>query len=351
MLVKRMLVNGEWKDVGQWKSDLEEIVCGKCPDKIKVHVEPLVKSKADALLEKYPSQEWLGYLIGDVDEDDEFYIRDMVIPVQEADSSSVEVKEYPEDVQNIIGVMHSHHNMGAFFSGVDDEFINANHAVSIVVTNKEWKITGRIKTPCGEAKRVEAEMDIVNPPVDGMDDFLKVADSNVKKKEWGGQAGFVGYGAGNYGGYHGGKKWDSDGENVKSSKLDSIPDEDLEECMRIGQVVLDTFTEEEIDVIKKLAGITGGEFDDDGVVKDVLDAEDAHKLGVQMKEFEKVMVFKGYKDDDDGFYFHDGELAVDIQINPSEGELSVGDIFKHPYTDDLLEVSKIVSTNGIMLRR
>ena len=334
---KRVWVNNVWKDVGQWKSDLEEVTCSRCPDKIKAHIEYRVKSMADALLEKYPRQEWLGYLIGTVDEDDEFFIKDMIIPIQEVDSMSVVVSQYPEDIQDIIGVMHSHHTMSARFSGTDDEFINANHAISIVVSHREWEITGRIKTPCGEAKRVDVEYDIISPPMDGMEEFLEVAGKNVKEKTFGGQIGYVGrgYGAGYYGG---GDGWGCDVKKklwLRELNIEDMSDEKLAECVHVGQVVMDTFTDEELEAIKQLAMVRSSEDYDSDVTKDVLDNNDIKKLGDGIGKIKKVVVYKR----GDRYYLRDEDSTLDVEIFNSP---SVGDIFRHPCTNEFVDVEDVL---------
>lgn len=115
---------------------------------IKAHM------KIQQLMKHYPQLEWLAYLVGSIDhETHEVIVDDLEIPdAQSVSGASVNNVEYDwSKGLPIIGVIHSHNTMGAFFSGTDDAYINQNHDVSIVVsTAKHSPIKGqvRVKTPC-----------------------------------------------------------------------------------------------------------------------------------------------------------------------------------------------------------
>ena len=109
--------------------------------------------KIQQLMKHYPHLEWLGYLVGKMDyENGEVIVDDIKIPDQSVSAASVYNVEYEwADGLPIIGVIHSHNTMGAFFSGTDDSYINQNHDVSVVVsTSSRSPILGqvRVKTPC-----------------------------------------------------------------------------------------------------------------------------------------------------------------------------------------------------------
>ncbi len=117
----------------------------------------LAHQKINKLKAYYPSLEWLAYLVGEVDHENHVVaVEDLVIPdSQQVTTASVYNVEYTwsalPDNKHIIGVIHSHHSMGAFFSGTDDAYINQNHDVSIVVATakgREIKSQVRVKTPC-----------------------------------------------------------------------------------------------------------------------------------------------------------------------------------------------------------
>lgn len=136
-----------------WDSNLETLKDSQC----KFHESaPSVRlnistwQKSTALCRAWKDKEWLAYLLGEYDESsDTFIVKDLIVPEQEVTSTQVEVLTRP-DVPNIIGTIHSHHNMGAFFSATDTNFIGANHSVMIVRTNKgEAKCQVRRLMPCG----------------------------------------------------------------------------------------------------------------------------------------------------------------------------------------------------------
>lgn len=114
---------------------------------------PLAHAKIKKLQDMFPSLEWLAYLDGEIDHTlKKVMIKDLVIPEQIVTSVNVFNVEYDwNEGRSIVGVIHSHHNMGAFFSGTDDEYINQNHDVSIVVSTRQGaEIKGqvRVKTDC-----------------------------------------------------------------------------------------------------------------------------------------------------------------------------------------------------------
>lgn len=142
-----------------WESGIEVISsCGKMKNS-KYHIEFSLISyqKIGKLKSYYPNLEWLAYLSGNIDHKKrKVFINDIIIPdSQQVTASSVYNVEYKWDTLSdkyIIGVIHSHHKMGAFFSGTDDAYINQNHDVSIVVSTakgKEIKAQVRVKIPCG----------------------------------------------------------------------------------------------------------------------------------------------------------------------------------------------------------
>jgi len=129
--------------------------CGHKPSQeIVIIINRIVKNKIDLLMKQYPSTEWLAYLIGDKKS---LMIKDIIIPKQNVGSTHVHVTG-PIERPDILGVMHSHHNMGAFFSGTDDTYINGNHNMSIVVAKNGSKALVRWETPCGSKMLVEGKI-------------------------------------------------------------------------------------------------------------------------------------------------------------------------------------------------
>ena len=141
---------------------------------IDVYISPEAKIKIDILMDKFDHTEWLAYLIGNINEDS-VYIDDIVIPKQEVTVVNVFVD--PNNGINVetIGVIHSHHDMGNEFSHTDDEFINANHNVSLCVTHK--KIKGHVRVKVSDNEYGIKDANIV---YDEFIDFKKFIDEIEK---------------------------------------------------------------------------------------------------------------------------------------------------------------------------
>jgi hypothetical protein len=134
--------------------------CSEAPSSVPVILKPLVKLKMDELMKIFTNIEWLGYFTG-VNGNNKFVIDDIIIPEQTVTGTSVtNVKYSVPEGKEIIGVVHSHHNMGSFFSGTDREFINSNHNLSIVVSHSSMKGQVRWKAKCGGYKIVDANISI-----------------------------------------------------------------------------------------------------------------------------------------------------------------------------------------------
>lgn len=148
------------KKKGFWEVKIDCVTeCSKVNTEVEAHFKPIVRPKVQILMEKFTGIEWLVYLIGEKKfEDDKliFTINDIHIPIQKVSSGlvwDVECAEY--NTLQIVGVMHSHHGMGTGFSPTDHDFVNSNHNLSLVISNKQIAGQARIETPCGAIKIVE----------------------------------------------------------------------------------------------------------------------------------------------------------------------------------------------------
>ena len=165
-----------------WSADVAYTdACGEVSPP-QVYVTTEVIGKMQFLLEKYPTDEWAADLIGNK-ESNKYIITDIYIFEQEVDSVTVVRKEPPPE--GAIGTTHSHHSMGAFFSGTDDEYPNANHDLSGVVASQPdgalpftMKFTARVKTPCGKYVRFN------DVPVRILVEKKEVETDKIKKKEY-----------------------------------------------------------------------------------------------------------------------------------------------------------------------
>lgn len=164
-----------------WENDIKEVKeCSKAPEELKIIMNILPAQKIKLLNEKFKNIEWLAYLVGDGLE-----VKDLYIPYQEVSSVTVDNIKSPEyNRMNIIGVIHSHHNMNNSFSGTDDEYINKNHDISICVSsNMNMNAQVRWKTPCGSIKIIKGVVDIIyDKDISWIEEFLEEVDKRIKKK-------------------------------------------------------------------------------------------------------------------------------------------------------------------------
>lgn len=95
------------------------------------------------------STEFAVYLLGRIDNTTPM-VTGYYLPEQTVNSARVDITEdfLPEDIApRVIGHLHSHHGMGAFHSGQDEE--SMNYQVNIVISNSGYVANTRLMTPCG----------------------------------------------------------------------------------------------------------------------------------------------------------------------------------------------------------
>lgn len=93
------------------------------------------------------------------------------VPPQTRSCGHVELPEMDLEDDDI-GVIHSHHKLGAFFSGTDKTQLNPRFPVSIVVAQKKLQYlgfdylgTGKVTLPCGSPAEVEFFIQPTEGPV------------------------------------------------------------------------------------------------------------------------------------------------------------------------------------------
>lgn len=149
-----------------------------------VWLYPTVIHKIDKLLEMFNDIEWLSFLEGEIYYNKkEAHIYDLVLPESQSISITTVKDIMPPsnvDHSSIVGVIHSHHNMNASFSGTDDRYLSTNNDISIVVNNKkEVDATLRIKTETGEVFIVKVSVNRYVP----LDDYVETEfEKEVKQK-------------------------------------------------------------------------------------------------------------------------------------------------------------------------
>lgn len=107
--------------------------------------------------------EWLAYLIGHVDEEDEnvYHVTDYYFPKQIANGGHLDVDPSEVPREGVIGAIHSHVAMSAFFSGEDKKHFN--HKVEMVMNRAgDVKAAIQYKLECGRFSRdLDSEVTIV----------------------------------------------------------------------------------------------------------------------------------------------------------------------------------------------
>ena len=101
------------------------------------------------------NKEWGG--VFSVKED---IISNFKIPRQEVSSTDCEFKEELGGD----GIMHSHHDMGAFHSSQDDSHARNLYTYSIVVSSRGCEATKRLKLPCKAFGYVKVELCLIECP-------------------------------------------------------------------------------------------------------------------------------------------------------------------------------------------
>ena len=136
--------------------------CGWCTDNVNKQILRIpwtIWSQWLYLMSKYKDKEW-----GAV-----YWIRDNTLvrwhlPTQEVTGASC---EFEEDCGGD-GMVHSHHTMGAFHSGQDDEQARNLYGYSIVLSTKagalEYVATRRVELPCQGFGYVDVDIELIGMP-------------------------------------------------------------------------------------------------------------------------------------------------------------------------------------------
>jgi len=167
-----------------WESDLSISEDDKCPhitraETPKVIIPQDIWHKIMGLTTELDT-EWLGYLGASKLQSGEWKVTDLRVPKQEVSTSTVK----PTETFQSEGVIHSHANMGAFFSGVDDDYLNENHDFSIVVNKDgDTKAVARLELPCGSLSVIEAEVEIESPEYEDAKEFIEEAKKNIEEEQ------------------------------------------------------------------------------------------------------------------------------------------------------------------------
>lgn len=114
-----------------WDSGLKII------EEPSIEIEYNLLTICNKIQAKFPGTEF-SILVKGQETDEGYYLTDdYVIPKQEVSASTVdygEVEKYIEEGYNV--VIHSHHNLGTFFSVTDRDYINCHFPCSVLYTNE-----------------------------------------------------------------------------------------------------------------------------------------------------------------------------------------------------------------------
>lgn len=158
-----------------WQTSLKLLSrgCEVCEEQSPaILVKPHVDAKIRAITNALESHEWLGYLLG-TKQDDLYFVDNLYVPKQTVKLATVEVEER-YTAPNILGTVHSHHGMGAFFSGPDKDMA-ANHDITVVTSGRETKAKARVVVPCGRYTLMDAEYIVDHPTPRGVKQFAQEA--------------------------------------------------------------------------------------------------------------------------------------------------------------------------------
>ena len=163
-----------------------------------IYLEPTARAKIELLMGEYPNQEWLAYMQGRISEQNNFFVEDIVVPPHAyASGASAEAEPF-HTPEGCIGVIHSHNGMGAFHSGIDQDYVDKNFPTSITVGKKagsplEFDAVSHMKTPCGKDLKRDCPVKYVLPPLTfDKDEFLTQAKGNIDKKREFQRVSFIG---------------------------------------------------------------------------------------------------------------------------------------------------------------
>jgi len=152
-----------------------------------VYLEPVVRQKIGILMEEYPHQEWLAYLTGRMSEKGNIFVEDMIVPPHKEVSGASAEAEPQHQPSNCVGIIHSHHSMGAFHSGTDQAYVDKNYPVSITVARNgvnelTYDAVSYVRTPCGKDTILKSTVKYVQPePLFDKDTWLKEAKENIER--------------------------------------------------------------------------------------------------------------------------------------------------------------------------
>jgi hypothetical protein len=115
--------------MGEWDSDLNIVVDPK------IEMNPVLLGVCNSVQDKFPGKEFSILAKGVMTRNGLYVSDDYVIPKQEVSVGGIDygpLNTYQAEGYNV--VIHSHHNLGTFFSQTDINYINSHFPYSILYT-------------------------------------------------------------------------------------------------------------------------------------------------------------------------------------------------------------------------
>jgi len=180
-------INGG-KKWGENQKEDSKIECSLVVKPI-IYIEMRARLKITYLMEEYTSREWLAYLVGTISEKGNYFIEDIVVPPhKESYCASAEAEPLYTPKEGCIGIIHSHHGMGAFHSGTDQTYVDKNYPISITVARGEgsalkYDTVSVTETPCGKPVTMkDCEVKYIQPEPDfDAEKWLEESKKNIDK--------------------------------------------------------------------------------------------------------------------------------------------------------------------------
>lgn len=165
--------------------------------------------------------EWQMLLTGKETKDGVF-VTGYWIPKQEVTGATVKNLECVDkqviDEKGIVCTIHSHSNMGVFFSGVDEEFTNNSLIKNHIVVNNHGKMKAcmRYELPCKMTKFFDASVQVTTPVIDKVEGITNVVLKTIVAKTY-----VSPYSSGQYG-WAGMSKSKKKDDNAVSKRYDEL---------------------------------------------------------------------------------------------------------------------------------
>lgn len=134
--------------------------------------------------------EWAVFLNGTRSEDGFVVTVDrLTVPVQVRGGADVEIPEQTI-ADDVVGVMHSHHRMGAFFSGTDTGQLNPRFPSSVVVAiaannlGFSYQAEGKVILPCGAIGKVDFQLGVRDVDARFMPEVIRGSEIEKPATQW-----------------------------------------------------------------------------------------------------------------------------------------------------------------------